>query len=345
MRHPAGLAPTDEGIALSPAWLTAALERRHPGVVVTDVEVRERIKTVATKVRFHVTYAESRPELPTDLCIKGFFTDDWQQRPGLTTEAVFYRDVASTLPVRVPPCEYAGVDESSGHGLVLMHDLVVGGATFGDPSDTLTADESAAVLDQLAHLHAATWGIPGSSLPRDLEPRLPWLATLLDPQELAALLADGRAAAVPAEVADGHRVHAAMGAMAALTGTRCLVHGDLHSGNLYVLDGAPGPIDWQVAQVGSWALDVAYHVAAALDPEERARSERDLLDHYLDRLAARGVAAPDRDDAWWAYRAHLPYGFFMWGITRFTPRPFIEHFTHRLGLAVAEHGSLEILGV
>ena len=86
-------------------------------------------------------------------------------------------------------------------------------------------------------------------------------------------------------------------------------------------------------------------LAAVLDPDDRARSERDLVDHYLDRLAAHGGSPPERDDAWWLYRAHLPYGFFMWGITRRVVRPVIEHLTGRLGLAVAQHGSLDLLGV
>jgi thiamine kinase-like enzyme len=348
MTHPAGPAPTDEAVALSPEWLTSALSTRYADATVTAIEVRERLHTSAVKVRFGVTYAEARPELPDALCIKGFFTDDWRGRPGLTSEPVFYRDVGDTLGVRIPPCEYAAVDDQAGHGVIIMRDLkVTASARFGEPSETLTPEQSAGVLDQIAQLHTATWGRSEASLPPEFKPSLPWLTTIVPPDDLQKLLSDGRCDGIPAEVASGARLHAAMHAMAALTDEpRCLVHGDLHAGNVYYLpDGSTGLIDWQVAQLGSWALDVAYHLATALDPEVRARSERDLLDHYLERLAAGGVDAPGREDAWRSYRAHFAYGFFMWGITQRTPRVYIEKFTHRLARAVTEHDSFGLLGV
>lgn len=62
-------------------------------------------------------------------------------------------------------------------------------------------------------------------------------------------------------------------------------------------------------------------------------------------LAAAGTTPASIDDAWWAYRAHLPYGFFMWGITRAVDRPIVERHTARLGHAVARHGSFDLLGV
>src|SRR5438067_1508360 len=58
----------------------------------------------------------------------------------------------------------------------------------------------------------------------------------------------------------------------------CLVHGDFHAGNVYVDGSRPGLIDWQVAHVGHWATDIAYHIAAVLDIDDRRKHERDLLD-------------------------------------------------------------------
>jgi hypothetical protein len=344
----AGPAPTAEDTALSPEWLTAALTGLRRGISITAVEVNERIRTVASKIRFTVTYADASSELPVNFCIKGLFVDEsTPMRPGLATEPVFYRDVGPTLGIRIPPCPYAGVDEAAGNGLVIMHDLKAEGAVFGDPEASCTPDQSALVLDELARLHAETWGRTTDRLPAELAPRLDWLTGIVGPELLSELFADGRAEGIPTEVADGSRIHAAMHAMAALdSGPKCLVHGDLHTGNMYWLpDGSPGLIDWQVVQLGSWALDLAYHLSTALEPAQRAERERDLLDHYLDRLRSHGVVAPDRDHAWRLYRSHLPYGFFMWGITRFTPRPWIEHFVRRIGIAVTEHRSLELLGV
>jgi len=344
----AGPAPLDEQTVLSAGWLTSVLRSRHPTVEVVGTEVVERLETVATKVRFRVDYAADGDGLPTALCAKGYFNPAMQARAG-QVEAVFYRELAPTLDdVRTPPCTHVGIDEATGHGLVVMEDLVAAGATFLDPLTSYGPEQAAATLDQLAALHAAFWDCPVAALPLAFAPRLATLAGYLATDRLQAQLDDGRAADIPADVRSAGRAQAAVRALAALVedNPQCVVHGDVHTGNVYQLaDGRPGLIDWQVVQRGVWALDVAYHLAAVLDPDDRARTERDLLDHYRDRLAAHGVVPPGRERAWWLYRAHLPYGFFMWGITRMVDRPIVEHLTRRLGLAVAAHRSLDLLGV
>ncbi|MFF0081798.1 phosphotransferase family protein [Streptomyces canus] len=354
-RLPGGPAPHDEAVVLSPAWLTAVLRQRHPGATVTATDVTERIQTVATKVRFDVAYESgATADAPPALCVKAYFNPVARQRGTSRAEVDFYRRLAGTLPVRTPPCVHAEVDDETGHPLLLMHDLVVAGAEFGDPLMGFGRDQAAGTLDQLAALHAATWdGSPKrQALTPDLAtafpPRLTSLARHLGPERLQAQLDDGRAPGIPAEVRRADRLLAAMGALAGFSDRhpRCLVHGDVHTGNVYATaDGSPGLIDWQVVQYGVWALDVAYHLAAVLDPDERVRSERELLDHYLDRLATHGGRPLDRDEAWWAYRAHLPYGFFLWGITRAVDRPITQRHASRLAQAVARHDSFGLLGV
>jgi hypothetical protein len=327
------VAPTDEAVVLSPEWLSGAL-----GCVVTGTGVTHRLQTVATKVRFTVTYSEDAGA-PTALCAKGYFNPSLR-RAKIRTEADFYSLLAPGLPVRTPPCVYSAVDPETGHALILMEDLVAAGAEFLDPEIDYKADDAADTLDQLAALHAATWGSSDTAFP----PRLASLARVMPEPLLQQQLEDGRASDAPAGVLRADRLLAAMNALAEPAGEQCLVHGDLHTGNVYRLaDGSPGLIDWQVAQYGRWALDVSYHLAAVLDPDERANTERDLLDHYLDALRAQGVSAPGREDAWWAYRAHLPYGFYLWAITRQVDRPIIEHLTGRLARAVADHDSFALL--
>ncbi|MGW0683961.1 phosphotransferase family protein [Streptomyces sp. NPDC002754] len=356
---PGGPAPHDLDTTLSPAWLTAVLRRRHPGVTVTATEVTERIETVATKVRFDVAYENGATPggAPPALCVKAYFNPATRQRGTSRAEVDFYRLLAGTLPVRTPPCVHAEVDEETGHPLLLMHDLVATGNRFGDPLMGFGRDQAAGTLDQLAALHAATWGGVKATwdgvkqkvdLAAAFPPRLARLTGYTGPERLRAQLDDGRAADAPAGVRRADRLLAAVNALAELSPAhpRCLVHGDVHTGNIYATpEGAPGLIDWQVVQYGAWALDVGYHLAAALDPDERARSERELLDHYLDRLAAHGGTPPGRDEAWWAYRAHLPYGFFLWGITRAVDRSITERHAGRLAQAVAWHDSFGLLGV
>lgn len=357
---PGGPAPLDEATVLSPAWLTAVLRARWPGVVVRGTQVTERLETVATKVRFTVDYAEPVPGAPPALCVKGYFNPALGNRVGGgATEVRFYQAVAPGAPVRTPPCVYAAIDDDTGHGLILMEDLVAAGATFLDPLGAYTPERAAGTVEQLAALHAAFWEKPPAGRPAAVRsatfpPRLRALADVLDPGLLQTQLDDGRAADLPAAVRDARRVRGAMLALAEIGAGggagagagQTLVHGDVHTGNVYELaDGRCGLIDWQVVQRGPWALDVAYHLGAVLDPDDRAKAERGLVEHYRDCLAARGVTPPSGEDAWWQYRAHLPYGFFLWSITRAVDRPVIEHLTGRLGLATAQHASLDLLGV
>ncbi|MEU1981004.1 phosphotransferase [Nocardia sp. NPDC019395] len=345
MNVTAGSAPFDEKEVLSPGWLAGMLSTRYPGAVPMRVEVVERIETVATKLRFRLEYAEDT-DAPTALCAKGYFNP--ALRRATRAEADFYRLAADQLPVRTPPWLHAAVDDESGHPLIVLHDLVARGARFLDPLVGYTAEEAAATLDQLAALHAATRDGEHAAWRKLFPPRLTGLTRVLGREALQRLLDDGRAAGVPAQVRDADRLTAAMTAMEALSAEHpsCLIHGDLHAGNIYQLaDGSPGLIDWQVVQFGNWAQDVGYHLATVLDPDELARNERNLVAHYLDRLAAHGGTAPGWDQAWWLYRAYLPYGLFLWSITRAVDRPIIEHLAGRLARAVARHGSLDLLDV
>lgn len=338
----AGPAPLDEATVLSPEWLTAVL-----GAQVTGTEVVERLQTVATKTRFRVDYAGG-DDGPGALCVKGYFDPGLGARVSAgKPEVTFYREVAPGLDVRTPPCVHAAVDDETGHGLVVMEDLVEAGCRFLTALTPFRPEQSAATLDQLARLHAASWDRPPDAVPGGFGPRLAELARYGEVGFLQSQLDDGRADGVPAEARRGERLAAAMAALAsgAVDAPACLVHGDVHAGNVYeTADGGIGLIDWQVLQHGPWALDVAYHLASALEPDERRRSERGLLDHYRDRLAAHGVTPPGRDAAWRAYRACLAYGYFMWAITRLVDRPIIDRLTHRLGTAVADHGTFDLLG-
>lgn len=347
---PGGPAPMYEKVVLAPEWLTAMLQLRHPGVEVTATEVTEHLETVATKVRFHLTYAGDPQGAPQDMCAKGYFNEaNHGMVAGTITEALFYLDVQSSLPVRTPPCVHAARDPETGHGLIVMEDLKVAGATFLDPTVGYGAEQAAATLDQLALLHASTWHAVNAvpSLLEPFSPRLDMLVNIMPAETLQGLLDDGRAANVPDDVRRADRLQAAMRALATLeAGAHALVHGDVHTGNIYQFaDGKPGIIDWQVAQRGQWAIDVAYHTTAVLEPDVRAASEVSLLKHYLERLAAHGGPTIDYDEAWLRYRQHLAYGYFMWGITRRVVRPVIEDLTRRLSQAVADHDSFGLLGV
>jgi len=346
-RSQSSLAPTSLEEVLSPAWLNTALEESLPGVEVASTLVTETLKTVATKVRFNVAYRHAPPGAPPAFCVKGSFDAEGAVRSGGTTEANFYRDLASSLPVRVPPCFYTGIDATSGHSIIVMEDLVSSGSTFLAPLSPYGLDQAEGTLDQMAQLHASAWG-------RTKTEKIPWLKPILGnivsyvSEDLLQQHLEGpRGAVLPKEIKDAKRLNRAMALLSLWAGEDeiCLIHGDVHAGNVFETgDGSMGLVDWQVVQPLTWALDVAYHLGAVLDTDSREKHERELLSYYLERLAANGVNPPSEDKAWRSYRIGLLYGYYLWAITRMVEQTVILEFTTRLGTAVAAHDSFGLLG-
>jgi len=349
-------APTEIEAILDPRWLEAVLYKDFPGVEVTGAKIVESTFNTATKTRVALEVRNAPPGLIKTICIKGMLNDVGKLylANGVSrTEALFYQELAQPLSshIKTPPCLYAGIDPATNHGLVIMQDLVAAGCTFLQPLTPYTPEEAFASLESIARLHAAA--PEGSTLYEK-----PWLQRTLEtkfaasgiipPEMLHDLLNGPRGAPLPKEILDGPRLHRAIGLVAARfrDGPSMLIHGDAHAGNLYKLPGGKieiGLIDWQVVQHGCWALDVAYHLGAALSVEDRRRSERDLLAHYLDRLAAFGGPRIDQDHAWDEYRIAMLYGYYMWGVTRRVDPPIIMEFVKRLGLAVADLGSFALI--
>lgn len=341
---PASPAPRSLDEALSPTFLSAAL-----GVPVHDVHPGDVIGGVATKVRFRI---DSEPGVHRDYCLKGL-VGDAPPAPGHVrithTEASFYRDLAPTVGVAVPACRYSGIDPEIGNGLIVMEDVVTAGGRFLTALEPYSVEEARDSVAQLAKLHAAHWGRAGFG-------DLPWLRNRLGDlaetplrtiDELQSLVDDPRGEPLPGELRDAKRITAALRALALRTGDRAesLVHGDAHAGNIYVQDGETALIDWQMLQRSHWSIDVAYHVSAALSVDQRRTAERELLGHYLERLSALGVDAPDEDEAWTDYRAGVAYGYYLWSSTRQVAPPITHEFCLRLGTAVADLESFALLGI
>jgi aminoglycoside phosphotransferase (APT) family kinase protein len=125
----------------------------------------------------------------------------------------------------------------------------------------------------------------------------------------------------------------------------CLLHGDSHAGNIFFEAGSPGLFDWQLAQRGSWAIDVSYHIASVLETADRRRHEEELLEGYLDSREALGDPVCDREHAVDAYRRHLAYGMFLWSMTKFTEEEITSVTIRRIAHAIADHGTFDLLGV
>ncbi|MBL7496375.1 phosphotransferase [Frankia sp. CNm7] len=332
---------------LSPAWLTAALGRRFPGVQVTAVTPGPVISRVATNARFRITCADgTAPDgLPLDLCGKGYFTAAGRAfRQAGEPEACFYRDVAGWAGMRTLRAVYADFDPRTRYGVVLTEDVATQGAVFLDALTPYTPDQTAESLAELARLHAATWCAPALADARWLAPRLSTYLVQRGATEIRANFAGPIGAGVPVEVRDADRLvdaYRRLAENAASAAPWSVIHGDAHVGNVYLnAEGRPSFVDWQLAQRGPWYLDVGYHIASALTVDDRRRAERDLVRHYLDHLRAGGVDAPAWDDAWLRVRRGVVHGLFLWGITLKVDPAITGALLTRLGTAVADHDAL-----
>lgn len=327
--------------ALDPEWLSLAL-----GEAVSGVELVETIKTVATKLRFSADIAGQGRQ---HFCLKGLLDTDAAGRMGGMTcvlEGDFYSKVAPTVGVRVPECLVAVADRDAQQGVIIMRDLIAGGARFCSALEPFTADDAALSLAQLAALHQGSGFLDGAPW---IRPRAAELAqmTYVTPEMLQEMMDGPRGEGLPAHVRSAANLIAALRELAERDSARpqFLVHGDSHAGNIFRTPDGAGLIDWQLLQRGGWALDVAYHLCAVLPVELAASEERRLLGVYLEMMRASGAEMPGDEDAWRQYRESVIYGQYLWAITRRVDPPIIVQFNQRLGAAAARHDSHKLLGI
>ena len=92
-------------------------------------------------------------------------------------------------------------------------------------------------------------------------------------------------------------------------GPQCVLHGDPHPGNLYLVEDRVGFLDWQAVRRGNGLRDATYNLVLGLTVDERRAHERDLLDHYRGELAAHGGPELDPDAVWETYRRMAAYAY------------------------------------
>ena len=341
---------------ITPEWLTEALSRRYPGVVVTDVHVGAVIAGTATKVRLLLSYNEAghRHRLPPTMWLKGgFIRHDFTFDESFVNEAKFFDSWAREMNINIPVAYYAGWEEGV-QGLVLLEDLAGRNASFGDARRLISVEQQEQMLELLATMHARWWQSPKLKQLRNFS--TVWAAAdrvvmmTLEPGYFKGCLTRRRCRGIVGPYRDRERIIAGLRAQwrRGLEIPQVFSHGDPHLGNMFFEhDGRPGLLDWQAWMEGPYMDDVAYSIIGNLCIEDRRRHEKDLLAGYLTALAANGVAnPPTREEAWEAYRRHAMHGF-MWAFTpvEMQPEEIVTPEADCFGAAVMDLDTFGALGV
>jgi aminoglycoside/choline kinase family phosphotransferase len=307
---------------LTAQWFTDMLRGagRITGTVVIAV-ANEVVGTgqLGSVVRSTLAYDAPEPDAPRSVMVKLASTDDGSRAMGVRTgayeaEVRFYEDIAPTVRLDLPRCDFAAFDEDQGWVTLVLEDLS-DGTEPGDVMKAGTVDHAAASLRELVGLQAPHWNNS------ELEAQ-PWLASarteaLFDevPGQFEAVLGrfgdklDGEHVSLVERVAP-----LAPKWVRSWGSPRVVQHGDYRLDNMLLAthaDVAPlTVVDWQTVRLGPPTIDASYYLGVCLPVEERRRHERDLIAEYHAELVGAGVEW-SWEECWLDYRRHSIYGLYM----------------------------------
>jgi aminoglycoside phosphotransferase (APT) family kinase protein len=302
-------------IPASPADLTADWFSELLGLPVTAVELLDAHSGTTGRARVGLT---GHAELPSTVFVKlqPFSPEQrsFLRKVGMgVAEAKLYEAVGAELPVRIPHVWHAACDPADGSFVMVLEDLAASGCRFPSPADDDMIDVATSLVDELAVLHATYRG-----------GELSWLTP---PDGMRRKPTDGQLAARRTHFIQlgldqfGDELGPTFRALAELyiarsgdvialfnEGEHTLIHGDDHSGNLFVDAGRTGFFDWAVAARAPGIRDVAYFLCNSLPVEARRAHEEPLLARYLATLAANGWALDERT----AHQQYRLFSIYSW---------------------------------
>jgi hypothetical protein len=307
---------------LTAPWLTeqlrgsGALERADVrGFSCAPVDPHDGMTGVL--VRLRLDYDVTEPDAPATLVAKfsapkpaframvhsmGFFE----------REVHFYSEFAADVPVRVPRCHFAGIDESAGWSLLLLEDLAP--ARNGSWSRGSSLAELQVAVAAIAAVHAAWWRSPrldagwlamtgflaADQMQEVVAQHWAQFESRLSGPVTPAITESGRLATRHLRDVCHYLLH---------TPPCTLVHHDFDGDNLFFpeVDGQMSVVvlDWQLATRAHAALDVGWLIGGQCEPEERRAWEHGLLQTYHRLLVEQGVSDYPFDQCWDDYRLSM----------------------------------------
>lgn len=337
--------------AVDADWLARALRQTLPGIAVTDAQIVDVMPGTSTKIRVRVSATgEGADRLGDTVIVKGGFEEHSPKMAAMyANEARFYADIQPLIPMPSPLCHFAGSDPASHQSIVIMEDLRRAGVEFCDALRPQSFDQIARRMETMAAYHAASWESPhfeAGGRWADIQSRfdgwgLDYMRRYLVPEVWDHYMASPRGAAASVRFHDCAWMERALMTIGEIQRQqpRCLIHGDTHLGNLYILeDGTPGYFDAQVART-AWHHEVSYHIVCAADLADRAAWELDLLRIYLDALAKEGGPRLNFEAAWLDYRRSIVWGLFIFltNEVRFQTESVNTAYAARFSQAALDH--------
>jgi hypothetical protein len=335
-------------------WLEAALSGYAPGVRVRGFEMVDFINNTCTKIRIKLDL-ENNPidaPVPETVILKGGFEPHSRKMWTMhQNEAQSYSTLMPQLGLRVPTPYFAGWDENSLQGIIIMEDLVARGVSFCSPLVPHSFEHTEKRLRALACFHAQTWDSP------EIRPggRWDWVDDMpahwnlyfgayLEEDVWNHYIGSARGAAASTRFHDRFWMQDSLDRMAVLAKTLpyCANHGDTHIGNQYVdVDGEPGFYDC-IASAAPGMIEISYHMGCALDLATRRKYEGALIQSYLDELRRNGVTPPSFDEAMHQYACFLAFGYAIFIINEavFQSEANNTAYTARFSQAMLDHDTM-----
>jgi hypothetical protein len=350
---------------ISAEFLTEALRRRFPGIAVKDFKIPFVHHGFTTILRLDLDLDEAGKNsgLSSRIILKGGFEPQTRGIAGEWAIGPFLMEVGAyrTLPglgLNMPDCYFAEVDMDETKGpqiILLMEDLAERGAKFGHGLVPHTVEQVRNRLTAIAAFHAKTWNSPElaeggrySIFPRNANALFKGYLEHVGPPELWKKFCElPRGAACSVEFHDLDWVHRAMDFMIELGDStpNCLVHGDLHAGNLFEEpDGKPGFYDSLPMRTAPM-IEISYHIANVLNHSDRRRHDRELVQHYRNELIRNEVTPPGLDELMYQFAAFLPYGYatFIVNSNTYQTESFNTAHAARYNVAMLDHGTRDMI--
>jgi len=270
-------------------------------------------------------------------------------------EVGFYQELAGTLDIRVPRCQYAAISPDGTSFTLLLEDLSP--RQPGRQADGCSTGHAVEAVRNLARLHASRWN---DKTLRDVDFLLPLT------EQRAHFLADLAQTATERFIVryagelSADDVTTLRDVAAALLEWQLahpepfsLVHGDYRLDNLMLHPTRDDvvAVDWQTVTVALPARDLGYFLGTSLPTGQRRAEEERLLAAYYEELQRCGVSAYSSDHCLADYRRgqlHGPMITVIGSLTSTGPRhhdgdEMFLSMAQRSCMAVRDHQSINVL--